>query len=111
MTLPVLLLMSSLALLILLAPMNARQKRLEVADVVLTGRKRMQAYLMGRVLSEIKARIALLTTIGFDAKSIASKLSISTSTVSSYRSKGYEKLGVENKAELSELLRREAGTK
>ncbi len=102
-------LIACLVLLACVVRINVRQSRIEVADVILEGSDRTRAYLMGRGLSELEASIALLTALGFDSVSIAGRLDVSTSTVSSCRSCGYKKLEVEHRSGLSALLRREAG--
>ena len=81
----------------------------QALELVLVGERRAMSYLEGRGLSELKAKIVLLTVCGFDSASIADGLYVSTSTVSNYRSGAYKALSVSNREELASLLRRDAG--
>ena len=81
----------------------------QALELVLVGERRAMAYLEGRGLSELKAKIVLLTVCGFDSASIADGLYVSMSTVSNYRSGAYKALSVSNREELASLLRRDAG--
>lgn len=78
-------------------------------DLVASGEVRLMSYLMGRGLSGIKAKIAILTDYGFDVKAIAKALYVSPSTVSNYRSQIYSALELENGAALVDLLKHDAG--
>lgn len=80
-----------------------------VAPVVLEGDERALAYLMGRGLPDLQAKVALLTARGFTQGSIAKSLCISSSTVSEYRTRAYKALGIHSKDQLAELLTAEAG--
>lgn len=81
----------------------------QALELVSAGERRTMAYLEGRGLSELKAKIVLLTACGFDSTSIADALYVSTSTVSNYRSGAYKVLLVSNRQELVSLLQRDAG--
>ena len=80
-----------------------------VASVALAGDERILAYLEGRGLKDYVAQVALLTARGYPQGGIAKTLSLSRSTVTHYRHRAYETLGVANKAELIRLLEDEAG--
>ena len=80
-----------------------------VASTVLEGDARILAYLNGRGLKELVAQVALLTARDYPLGGIAATLGLSESTVTHYRKRAYDTLGVEDKAALIELLEREAG--
>lgn len=71
--------------------------------------RRVLSYLQGRGLNELQARVCALTARGLTAGEICEELCISRGTVSSYRHRAYTTLGVRSRAELQELLRRDAG--
>ena len=108
---PAMLLLSALLLVLarLIVLMQSQKRATVAASLVSTGEKRVMAYLEGRGLSELRAKICLLTAYGFDSAAIADALFVSTSTVSNYRSKAYADLGVCGKEEMVALLRRDAG--
>lgn len=108
---PAMLLLSALLLVVtrLVALAQSQKIAAASASLVSTGEKRVMAYLEGRGLSELRAKICLLTAYGFDSAAIADALFVSTSTVSNYRSKAYADLGVCGKEEMVALLRRDAG--
>ncbi len=81
------------------------------ANVVLSGEARAIAYLEGRGLGRLQAKIALLTAYGLSRDQISEALYASVSTVSNYRSSAYKALGVKGGRELAELLQRDAGFK
>ena len=80
-----------------------------VATATLAGDERVLAYLQGRGISDVMARVALLTARDFPQGGIAPTLHVSTSTVAKYRTRAYKALGVSGKEELKQLLEREAG--
>ena len=80
-----------------------------IASATLTGEERVLAYLGGRGLKELVARVALLTARDYPLGGIAATLGVAGSTVNNYRSRAYAELGVANKTELIELLEKEAG--
>lgn len=79
------------------------------ANVVLSGETRALAYLEGRGLGRLQAKIALLTAYGLSRDQISEALYASVSTVSNYRSSAYKTLGVKGGRELADLLQRDAG--
>lgn len=105
------LLISALLWTIALLSESAKTQRLaaDSANLVAEGERRVMAYLEGRGLSELKAKVCLLTAYGFDAQTIADALFVSASTVSNYRSKSYESLGVYGREGLTSLLKHDAG--
>lgn len=80
-----------------------------VADSLLQGEERVLAYLRGRGVRDLQARVILLTAYGFERRSVADALNVSPSTVSTYRTRAYQALGVHGRQELRELLERDAG--
>ena len=80
-----------------------------IAAVALVGDERVLAYLEGRGLKDMVASVALLTARDYPQGGIAKTLSLSRSTVTHYRRRAYETLGVSNKGELIKLLEDEAG--
>ena len=66
-------------------------------------------YLRGRGLSELQSRVLLLTAKGASATAIATTLTISKGTVSSYRQRAYSRLGIHTRQELREILGRDTG--
>lgn len=105
------LLLSALLLTIARLSESAKAQRIaaDSVNLVATGERRAMSYLEGRGLSELRAKVCLLTAYGFDGQAIADALFVSTSTVSSYRSKSYEALGVHDKRGLVSLLKHDAG--
>lgn len=79
------------------------------ANVVLSGEARVIAYLEGRGLGRLQAKIALLTAYGMSRDQISGVLYASVSTGSNYRSSAYKTLGVKDGRELADLLQRDAG--
>lgn len=87
-----------------------RERRLaDLANASLEADERTLAYLRGRGLGELEARVALLTAQGFDRASVAGALSVSPSTVASYRSAAYAALGVNDRRALAAKLSEQAG--
>ena len=83
----------------------AHDRRLaDLANASLIGDERKLAYLRGCGLGELEADVALLTAQGFNRSHIAAVLGVSPSTVSTYRSRSYEALGVLDRQALSALL-------
>ena len=80
-----------------------------VASVALEGDARVLAYLNGRGLKELVAQVALLTARDYPLGGIAATLGLSESTVTHYRKRAYDALGVDDKAGLIDLLEKEAG--
>lgn len=71
--------------------------------------RRVLSYLQGRGLNELQARVCALTARGLATGEICEELCVSRGTVSSYRHRAYTTLGVRSRAELRELLQRDAG--
>ena len=87
-----------------------RERRLaDLANATLAADGRKLAYLRGRGLGELEAQVALLTAQGFDRASIAKTLSISPSTVASYRSATYAALGINDRKALAATLSGQTG--
>ena len=80
-----------------------------VASTALEGDARILAYLNGRGLKELVAQVALLTARDYPLGGIAATLGLTESTVTHYRKRAYDALGVGDKAALIELLEKEAG--
>ena len=80
-----------------------------IASATLEGDARILAYLNGRGLKELVAEVALLTARDYPLGGIAATLGLSESTVTHYRKRAYDTLGVGDKAALIELLEKEAG--
>ena len=80
-----------------------------VASAALEGDARVLAYLNGRGLKELVAQVALLTARDYPLGGIAATLGLSESTVTHYRKRAYDALGVDDKAGLIDLLEKEAG--
>ena len=80
-----------------------------IASTELEGDARILAYLNGRGLKELVAQVALLTARDYPLGGIAATLGLSESTVTHYRKRAYDALGVADKAALIELLEKEAG--
>lgn len=95
-----------------LAVVLARRERSDeeagLADFALVGQDRALSYLRGRGLTDLEAQVALLTASGFEVGGIAARLHVSAHTVSTYRARSYDKLGVADKSGLRDLLQREA---
>lgn len=81
----------------------------QLASVVLMGDARILAYLEGRGIPTLQARVALLTARDYPLGGIAATLSMTASAVTQSRMRTYRDLGVANKQELIALLERDAG--
>ena len=83
-----------------------RWHRIKVAP---KGVKRARHYLMGRGLGQLQADILIDLVIGEDLSTVCKKNVTTPATVYSYRTRAFEKLGLNSIDELRKLLRDEAG--
>lgn len=96
-----------LATIIFLLNVARRCQRGLIELSTLGRRTRINSFLTRLGLDELDARIALLTALGFDARSISLRLYISPSTIYAHRAFIYQKLLVKNSGELRELIWKE----
>ena len=83
-----------------------RWRRIKVAP---KGIERARHYLMGRGLGQLQADILIDLASGEDLASVCNKNATTPATVYSYRTRAYEKLGLNSIDELRKLLKDEVG--
>ena len=73
------------------------------------GVERARHYLLGRGLGQLQAEILIDLACGEDLASVCKKNVTTPATVYSYRTRAFEKLGLNSIDELRKLLKDEAG--